>query len=334
MPEDVEIKCVSDLLCHIKKKRTADRPLLYYRGLKNDTYDLIPSVRQDKYRCKDEGEMLRDLMTRQPDQFSKYTSALDRWMLAQHYGLPTRFLDISANPLVGLYFACGGLEDDKSKDKTDGSLYVFATTRDRVKPYDSDSVSIIANFARLRCDEQEAILKTTKEFLSKQGAFIDQCRCIMRPEPQDVIEEIRCYHAGCMKTLRQANEASGRYSYMGRLQTFIEQEKPYFVKDLIKPRDLFRIFIVQPRRLFPRVRAQSGAFLVSAFHKRFDFDSEKKNSQYGSDKYDVPYDYYRFRVKADDKESIREELKSLDISTETLFPGLESSAKAIKGDDK
>ena len=37
MPKDVEIKCVSDLLCHIKKKRTADRPLLYYRGLKNDT---------------------------------------------------------------------------------------------------------------------------------------------------------------------------------------------------------------------------------------------------------------------------------------------------------
>ena len=328
MPEDVEINCVSDLLCNIKKKWTADRPLLYYRGQSNACWKLDPSVMRENYR-ESEGEMLRDLMTRQPDEFSKFPSALDRWMLAQHYGLPTRFLDISANPLVGLYFACGGSK------KHDGLLYLFATTRDRVKPYDSDSVSIIANFARLRRDEQDEILKTTKDFLSKRDAFVDQCRCIMKwPEPKDVIEEVRCYHAGCMETLRQANEDAGRYSYMGRLQTFIEQEKPYFVKDLIKPRDLFRIFIVQPRRLFPRVRAQSGAFLVSAHHERFDFASEKENSEYGSDKPDVPYDYYRFKVKGDDKKSIREELRSLDISTETLFPGLESSAKAIKGDDK
>ena len=334
MPEDVEINCVSDLLCNIKKKRTADRPLLYYRGLSSDTYKLEPSVMRKENHRKNEGEMLRDLMTRQPDEFSKFPSALDRWMLAQHYCLPTRFLDISANPLVGLFFACRESKKKPDESEPDGLLYVFATTREHVKPYDSDAVSIVANFARLRRDEQDAILETTKNFLSRHGAFVDQGWCIMRPEPKDVIEEVKHYHADCMKTLRQSNEAAGRYSYMGRLQTFIEQEKPYFVKDLIKPRDLFRIFIVQPRRLFPRLIAQSGAFLVSAHHERFDFASEKENSEYGSDKPDVPYDYYRFKVKGDDKKSIREELRSLDISTETLFPGLESSAKAIKGDDK
>ena len=211
-------------------------------------------------------------------------------MLAQHHGLPTRFLDISANPLVGLYFACGGSK------KHDGLLYVFATTRDRVKPYDSDAVSIVANFARLRRDEQEAILTETKQFLCERGAFVRSShdyRIMCRPNGKDV-QEIRCY-ARHMDCLRRKNEAAGRYSYMGRLQTFIEQEKPYFVKDLINPRDLFRIFVVQPPLLFDRVRAQSGAFLVSAYHERFDFDGEKENSQYRSDKYDLPYDYYRFR---------------------------------------
>ena len=182
MPEDHEIERVSQLLDHIEqiKGPEADQ-LRYYRGLKNDTYELIPSVRQNEYCHKNEGEMLRDLMTRQPDEFSKFPSALDRWMLAQHHRLPTRFLDISTNPLVGLYFACGKSEKEKpdgSKVPADGLLYIFVTTRKCVKPYDSDSVSIIANFARL--DEQNDILQATKEFLSQRDAFVDEPLCIIR----------------------------------------------------------------------------------------------------------------------------------------------------------
>ena len=327
------IDCVSTLLSNIEeiKKREADQPLRYYRGLNKDTYDLMPSVMRKENHRKKEGEMLRDLMTRQPDEFSRFPSALDRWMLAQHHGLYTRFLDISTNPLVGLHFACGEPKDDGSKKEDDGLLYVFATTRECVKPYDSDSVSIIANFARLRRDERKAILKKTKKFLSKRGAFVDHRQWIMSNDGED-IEEVRDYAEYMDRSLRPENEARGRYFDMGRLWTFIKQEKPYFVEGLIKPRDLFRIFIVQPRQLFPRVIAQSGAFLVSAHHKRFDFESKEKhdrNSRYGPNDNDVPYNYYRLRVKAKSKPSIREELQSLNISEETLFPELVKSADTI-----
>ena len=343
--QEVKIKHVSGLLKWIKG-RPADKQLRYYRGLSNCTYDLIPSIMQEKNRCGDEGEMLRDLMTRQPDEFSKYPSALDRWMLAQHHGLCTRFLDISVNPLVGLFFACGGANADvpdaggskKEEDDTNGLLYVFETTRDRVKPYDSDSVSIVANFARLRRNEQEEILETTRDFLSEphRKAFINGERDIMHRTCGRDVSEVRAY-ADHLECFRKKNEASGRYSDVGRLWTLIKPEKPYFDKDLIDPRDLFRIFVVQPRLLFPRVRAQSGAFLVSARHKRFDFerlDSDRtrdhdRNSKYRLDEYDVPYNYYRLTVKAGCKESIREELKSLNISEETLFPEFDKSAKAI-----
>ena len=332
------IDSVSTLLSNIEeiKKREsseANKPLRYYRGLSKSSYDLKPSVMRDKEKnhYKNEGNMLRDLMTRKPDEFFTLSSALDRWMLAQHHGLCTRFLDISMNPLVGLYFACGD-----SKDDTDGVLYVFSTTRNRVKPYDSDSVSIVANFARLRRNEQKAILKKTKEYLSKRGAFVDRHRRIMTGTDGKDIEEVRDY-AVHMDSLRRENEASGRYSDMGRLWTFIQQEKPYFVEGLIDPRDLFRIFIVQPRLLFPRVRAQSGAFLVSAYHKTFDFESKEpheRNIRYRPDNCDVPYNYYRLTVKAGRKQSILEELQSLNISTETLFPELDKSAEAIVENNK
>ena len=318
------IRCVSTLLSNIEKIEkdqewsAEQRALQYYRGLSNDRHKLKPSVMRDKKHYANEGEMLRDLMTRQPDQFSKFVSALDRWTLAQHHGLYTRFLDISTNPLVGLFFTC----NDPKNDSKNGLLYVFATTRDRVKPYDSDSVSIVANFARLRRKEQEEIREETKKFL--KDAFITSRHQILLPNDKDVKKEVRCY-ATHMKE-------SDCNSYMGRLHTFIKQEKPYFIEDLIQPRDLFRIFIVQPRRLFPRVTAQSGAFLVSASHKTFDFEGKERRGRYRARCHDIPYNYYRLEVTAGCKESIREELKSLNISRETLFPELEESAKAILKD--
>ena len=231
------IDSVSTLLSNIKRIKeyecssSRDIPLRYYRGLSQAHYPLKPSVMRCKKHFKNEGHMLRELITRRPDEFSRHASALDRWMLAQHYDLYTRFLDISMNPLIGLFFACGG-NNDNNDAKGEGLLYVFSTTRSAVKPYDSDSVSIIANFARLRGCEQKWILKMTRNFLLKRCAFVDLIRGIMHPNEIDDkrIKEVKDY-AVRMECLREENEASGRFSYMGRLQTFIKQGKAVFCRE-------------------------------------------------------------------------------------------------------
>ena len=81
-PTPLPIDCVSTLLCNIKKiekfeNPEAGEPLMYYRGLSKCTYDLTPSVMRKENHRKKEGEMLRDLMRRWPDEFPKEKSCLD-----------------------------------------------------------------------------------------------------------------------------------------------------------------------------------------------------------------------------------------------------------------
>ena len=108
-----------------------------------------------------------------------------------------------------------------------------------------------------------------------------------------------------------------------RLHHFIRQEKPGF-EERINPIDLFGVYIVEPQRRFERIRAQSGAFVISAFHERLE-QSEVLKQNSG-----IPiYDHYQVTIPSRVKRKILDELRMLDISYETLFPGLDETARAV-----
>ena len=93
----------------------------------------------------------------------------------------------------------------------------------------------------------------------------------------------------------------------------------------IDPRDLFRIFVVEPQQSFERIRAQSGAFLISVSHERFERNEILELNP------DIPvYGHYTLTVSGESrKDDIMKDLRLLNITRESLFPGLDEAAKTV-----
>lgn len=138
---------------------------LFFRGQSNKAWDIRPSIFRD-YLISVEHKIIQTAMARVPQEFRDCLSSFEELTKLQHYGLPTRLLDVTLNPLVALYFACLPAPQIKDEDGNDiypdGIVYICHGYEEHEKSFKS---KILSNIAKISFDGN-LTLKDLKSILN------------------------------------------------------------------------------------------------------------------------------------------------------------------------
>ncbi len=154
MAPEVNIESVSQYFSTVRSLAEETPLECVYRGQADYSWRLLPAILRDGGRLLDaEKEIYRELMCLYPTEFDLELTAFDKLAKMQHFGLPTRLLDITWNPLTALYFATSS----SPASDADGAVYCITVPPSRKKYFDSDTVSCIANLSNLSAEEKAVI---------------------------------------------------------------------------------------------------------------------------------------------------------------------------------
>ena len=280
---------------------------LFFRGHADANYRLCPSVMRTQRLLENESRLYNDLLVNCPEEFANCPTHLEKLVKMQHYGLPTRLLDITRNLLVALFFACEGQRGQN------GEVILLCAAPGNIEYPQSDAVTLLASLPVLPYATQKEIAMWASSGDTVQ-ANDDGLGAVLRGTWAG---KPAVHGQARITDTTQACEAG-----LAALLQEVQTEKPAFRQAITKPM-LLQSRIVYAAKNNRRIVRQDGAFILCAL-------SDDK----------PPLGQFRYRragktvimiIKQECKAAILQQLETFSINRAGLVPEIECVAEYLRG---
>ena len=292
--DGIEITSVDEFMKEISilnQNKKDPNAQLFFRGQAVDYWDIRPSIFRDQM-LSIEHNLMTEPLRQVPSEFYNLSESFEIMEKYQHYGMCTRLLDITTNPLVALYFACEHYEKEDYSDSENKSS-------EKVSPqgmvyFKEDNMPLKYNDLDVR-------------ILSKMASYNMNNDCTL----EEII--IKLYEDGIISIDKKKNwlEENGMSEFIHICQS---------------------VCTVLPIMNNDRLIRQSGAFLLPGKLTISNRGNSLKDAIITKSEANLRDEFEKkfFYISDDNKEQIRQELENCNVNEAHLFPELEYQLKYIR----
>lgn len=137
---------------------------VFYRGQSEEYQNVTSSLSRDQGFIQNEHAFFQESIKMKPIEFDGLSAPIEYLSKMQHYGIPTRLIDLTIDPLIALYFAV-----QNSNSTSAGNVYIFIQPEHSLRDKEVKLLALLAMIDSYDIEKVAAsFLKEYKENISNE----------------------------------------------------------------------------------------------------------------------------------------------------------------------